>query len=386
MYRSKTILIQRVIPHYRVALFQHLWERYGVRVLTSANPQISNFLSIADPKTLEFTIPLNFHFTGKKDSRSPVMIPTFKALKRIEPEFVVAEFGLRLSSSYELVIARRLGILKGLAFWTHGLAQDPADRSISTKFGLQVARRLMAGADVLATYGEVGASYLKSNLPGPIIMALGNCLDGTNISAVQRQSMPVRLGKPQLLIVGRLTADKNVLWGIRIFAEIRKNFPEAHLTIIGDGPEMERAKQLATVVGGRILFTGDLHDESLLAPYFMGADLLLLCGAAGLSVNHALAYQLPVMAFQGTDSGPFHHPEIEYVIAERSGFLVEEYSIAAMAERAVEVLKAGAHENIRNKLKIDSVAPSMDQVVDRFGSLLSILDGLALVSARSHTL
>ena len=142
-----------------------------------------------------------------------------------------------------------------------------------------------------------------------------------------------------MLAVGRMTRDKRLPELVSVFLEVLWAFPDAHLTLVGDGPDMPAVQTAAgELLGLRIHLPGLIYDEAALAPLFMAADLCVIAGAAGLSVNHALAYGLPVVAFRRTPQGPFHHPEICYVQDGVTGWLAEEFTDAALAERIIALL------------------------------------------------
>jgi glycosyltransferase involved in cell wall biosynthesis len=127
---------------------------------------------------------------------------------------------------------------------------------------------------------------------------------------------------------------------------------------------------------------GLVYDESDLAPLFMGADLFVLAGAAGLSVNHALAYGLPVLAFRRTPKGPFHHPEICYVIEGVTGWLVDEFADHAFAARLVEVVQHPLRPRERLGAMIDRFVDenlTLDHLVD---DLRRIVEHVAALPGR----
>lgn len=371
---SQTIIVQRIIPHYRVALFERLYERYGLRVVTAETPPGGSFMNLADPRDLPFAVPAPFRFPNPANPfRADV--PTGWILDRIKPRAVIAEFGMRMSSTYDLAVRRRVGGLRRLAFWCHGWQMERGFESLTDR-AVQYGRLpLYAAADVIATYTEEGARWVRRGLPRQPVVALGNTLDTEAIARVAASSQPVRHGQPQLLAVGRLTADKGFDQVIALFRRVRDRFPDAALTIIGDGPERTRLQALAEEQPpGAVRMTGALYDEADLAPHFLGADLFVLPGAAGLSVNHALAYALPVIAFARSQSGPRHHPEIEYVVNGVTGILVDQPTLDAMADTLIANIAVGAQFRLKECLLNGERQPTLDKVVAQFGRLIGALN------------
>lgn len=371
---SAPLIIQRVIPHYRVALFEEIHRRTGARVVAADCPPGGTFLNVADPRNYDWAIPAPFRFPTPENAFR-AEIPLDEILDAYRPPCVVAEFGMRISTTRDLPIVRRRERLPAFAFWSHGWQME---RGFSTPVDAAVQQlRLMrlATADVLAAYTEEGAAWLRARLPQIPTIALGNALDAAEMDAAAAAIAPQRGGRPQLLAVGRLTADKRFDGAIQIFRKVREDHPDAALTIIGDGPERAALERLAGPDLGRgITFAGALHGERNLAPHFAGADVLVMPGAAGLSVNHALGYRLPVIAFARVPDGPRHHPEIEYVVDGVSGLIVQRPDFTAMGARLSAAVITGELDRVRQRLAISSPAPTIGQVAERFEQLFQQLE------------
>ncbi|WP_426042974.1 glycosyltransferase [Brevundimonas sp. TWP2-3-4b1] len=370
---SDMLILQRVIPHYRVPLFAELYNRYGLRVVTSRTPPMGSFLNLIDPQECSFAIPADITFPNPAQPFR-ANVPINAILSNLNPKAVIAEFALRMTSTYQLAAARRLGNLPKLAYWTHGWQIDKRPSKLENLLVNALRPPLLSTADAIGTYTQSGQQWVSRNLPKTWSIALGNAIDNTHILAAKSRASAHRRGFPQLLSVGRITADKSFDLIIEAFALVRMRHPNAALTLIGDGPERERLRQLIASrqdpsFGQAVLLTGALHDEDDLAPHFMGADLLVLGGAAGLSVNHALAYRLPIVAFAESEKGPNHHPEIEYVIPSVSGVLVSPFTISALADSICEIVESSEHLVLRESLANINPAPSIQTVADRFGEL-----------------
>jgi glycosyltransferase involved in cell wall biosynthesis len=369
-------IIQRVVPHYRVALFKMLYELYGVRVICASNPPTGSFLQLANPEEFEFAIPMQFDFKNP-NSQYPVAVPVKRILSEFSPRAIVAEFALRMSSSYSLPLARRIGTLRNLAFWTHGwqVEQHPSGYQNLATNAARIA--IMSTADVIATYSQQGRLWAERHVPFARSIALGNALDVRAIRDIAEAVPALNAGFPQLLAIGRLTPDKSISSVARAFLLVKEKLPNAALTIIGDGPDRSRLEAEmaagAKDIAGSIKFTGSIHDEHMLAPHFKGADLLVLPGSAGLAVNHALAYNLPIVGFRGGGGGPDHHPEVEYIVEGVSGSLVSPATPEALAQRILYVIESGDYLIMRQKIITENPAPDIDKVADNFGLLFNLL-------------
>jgi glycosyltransferase involved in cell wall biosynthesis len=372
MKPSPPIILQRVIPHYRRPFFEAVYDRYGWKVVAAEKPPSGTFLNLVDPKELPFaeSFPMSFASNGRN-----CYIDTGALITRFSPPAILAEFSMRMSSSFTLPIARRLGRLERLAFWTHGWSMERPFHSLPD-YASQIGRLpLLAAADRVLTYTEEGTEWLQRYLNKNRVSALGNAIDDGPIRAAAAVANSVPLGRPAFLSVGRLTADKGFDKLIRIFNQLASTYPNATLTLVGDGPERNR---LVTIAGERmgksIFFTGALYAEEELAPLFLSADLYLLAGAAGLSVNHALAYGLPVVAFPRGPRGPLHHPEIEYVRHGHTGWFAKDYTDQAFSDAIGEALKRFDYPDARGAIMHYARSTmSVSMMLDNFGAFINRL-------------
>lgn len=367
-------ILQRVIPDYRVPLFRELHKTYGIKVIAAANPLRASFLKIVDPASCEFAVAAPYHYPNPKNDFR-VDVPIDWILRNLRPRGLLAEFGMKMSSSYLLPLARRAGYLPRLGFWTHGWQMERGFRNPSD-CAVQYGRvPLMACTDVIATYTREGARWVNRHLPFKPVIPLGNTVDSTPILDASKSANPMKNGRPQLLAIGRLTADKRFDLLFEVFDQVQRSLPSAALTLIGDGPERSKLERLAgNRLGESIIMTGAIHDENELAPHFLGADLLVVCGAAGLSINHALSYGLPVIAFSRHPAGPRHHPEIEYVVPGKTGILVNTPTSKAMSDAIIESTWSHDLHDLKAGLATREVVPTISDVVGNFGKVFEFLN------------
>jgi len=146
---------------------------------------------------------------------------------------------------------------------------------------------------------------------------------------------PWPAGKRRLLHVGRLGKEKSVDVVIRALAEIRK-VSDAHLALVGMGPEQGELERLAQQLGvaEHITFVGPVAYEKI-GSYYRMAELFLFASETetqGLVIWEAQAVGVPVVAVgaEGTLQG---------VEAGSSGYLVAPGDYRSMAEKALELLQ-----------------------------------------------
>ncbi len=136
---------------------------------------------------------------------------------------------------------------------------------------------------------------------------------------------------PLVVFTGRLVQLKRVDQLIIAWRNVRKQFPQASLLILGTGPEHEALQQLAYSTnvhfsnpqddhGTGVYFLGEIQD---VAPYLQAADLFILPSSReGLSVSllEAMACGLPVIATQvGGNVDLVHHLQTGWLIPDAAG-------------------------------------------------------------------
>lgn len=145
---------------------------------------------------------------------------------------------------------------------------------------------------------------------------------------------PWPAGTRRLLTVGRLAREKR----FDLVLDTLANLPDAHLVVLGEGPEREHLLRHAERLGvaGRVSFLG-VKPWTEIGAYYRLAELFLFASdteTQGLVLQEAQLMGVPVVAVgaRGTLSG---------VAQGRSGYLVPPGDVAALTHRAQAVLGDG---------------------------------------------
>lgn len=149
-------------------------------------------------------------------------------------------------------------------------------------------------------------------------------------------------GPLQVVMVGRLVPKKGFHFGIRAFAGALQSNCNAHLRIIGDGPQRLQLEQLVQNLGiaSHVTFTGALpHTEVcqtiqqstiLLAPSVTASNMDRESGL--IVAKEAAAVGLPVVAH-------WHGGLPDIVEDGHTGFLVPERDVTRMTQRLITLLR-----------------------------------------------
>lgn len=188
----------------------------------------------------------------------------------------------------------------------------------------------------------------------------------------------------RLLHIGRLVKWKRVDLLIDAFAQLAGKYPDAELTIVGNGPELENLKQQAsrlslTVVDkdspsapGCVRFTGAIYDPKELGACMHESMVYVLAGMGGLSINDAMTYGLPVVC--SVCDGTEH----DLVADGRNGLFFREGDAGSLTRTLDSLLaspercRAMGQESeriIHEQINLDSVA---DRYLQAFDSIMKV--------------
>lgn len=371
----KVIIIQRVLPHYRFSLFERLWRELGWTIVTTDTvPEHGplKFNRLIDGEH-PFIKRYPFEFPWVSNSYR-CNIPVKRILDDLQPTGVVCEFSMHMNTTYRLPAIRRLRGSPTLLFWSHGFNMD---RGLSSPYQrlVQWPRAMISSiADGHVCYSEEGREYLSRYLPRDQLFVAPNTLDAETLRREAGEVTPMTApGRPHIVTVGRITADKDFSRLMRIFRNLLVDFPQAALTLVGDGPDSDNVRAAAgDELGRRIFMPGAEYSESRIAAYYASADLSVLTGAAGLGVNHAICYRVPIIAYDRTPTGPHHHPEITYVVDGVTGVRVPQNTDEAMLNALRAFLNRHANpradfaesmrRHVEDHLSLDSMVREFTEV------------------------
>jgi hypothetical protein len=143
--------------------------------------------------------------------------------------------------------------------------------------------------------------------------------------------------------------------------------PSIRVAIVGRGA-LEgalRAQAAALALDDAVIWLGEVHDESQLAPWFLSAQLFVYPGAIGLSLLHAFNYGLPVVTH---DQVRQHNPEIAALAPGQNGAVFAKGDADALARSLQALLCAPATLTAMRASALDTVQSrfSTEMMVDRF--------------------
>jgi glycosyltransferase involved in cell wall biosynthesis len=139
--------------------------------------------------------------------------------------------------------------------------------------------------------------------------------------------------RPVLLFVGRMAREKSVSDLFEVIKKVRAVVPDAHLVIVGGGPEENRIRTLASKNADSTTFVGECFGDTLKG-WYARADVYVNPSASEnfCTTNmEAQASGAPLVAVAAGGNS-------EQVVEGFNGFLVPTHDTTAMAQRAIEIL------------------------------------------------
>jgi glycosyltransferase involved in cell wall biosynthesis len=335
---ARVILLQRVIPSYRMPIYRRIADELGWLIVFGRNVPGSNMKLLAEAPFLH---GIDYTAWSRRGS-SRYVVPVRRILERFKPDAVVAEGALGMTSTWELAGRRLMGGPQ-LLFWSIGYRPESAHEPGRAGIGQWPYVLAYALADAMILYGEDGVAFLRRFFPKKPMFVATNTVDMEALQRHRDSATPARrIGRPELVSIGRLNANKNFVGLVESFLAFRRTFPDAVLKILGEGPDRRNIEAAAgDQLGKSVVLLGASFDEAATARHFLSADMFVMAGRIGLSINHALAYDLPVVAFARGPDGPFHGSEIHYLVDGRTGFLVCDVTAAAFARKLEDLFVSG---------------------------------------------
>jgi glycosyltransferase involved in cell wall biosynthesis len=153
---------------------------------------------------------------------------------------------------------------------------------------------------------------------------------------------------------------------IEAFANVAGQLPRAQLLIVGDGPQAESLRRLASQldVAKQVLFAGHQHD---VRDYFDALDIFVFPSYANEGVPQAIlqamAYGLPIIT---TRAGSIEEAVSGYPLVN----IVKERDIAALSQSMLLAAQSGyartnLHQELSDRISIEGMADQMIAVYER---------------------
>lgn len=362
---KRVVVIQEVVPQYRVPLFEMLRDglnEHAVELALLYGQGTARYRTRGDTAQVEWA-----HAVHNKVVRLPrgaTLTWQPAARQAMRADLVVVEHANRHLINYLLLAVCAAGAGPRVAFWGHG-ANLQSRRPDGLRERWKSATARMPHWWFAYTEGSAGRVEARG-FPRERITVLQNAVD----TSAYRGS-DVRRDPHGCIYVGSLYADKRIGFLLEAGDLIAKQLPTFTLTIVGDGPQ--RGLVVAAARSHPWLrYSGAVFGTEK-ANLVRGSSLMLNPGLVGLGVLDAFAARTPM----ATIGGAFHSPEFEYLVSDRNGIVLPMGSTPAdYGSRVLSALADIAHlEALRRGCADASRKITLSEMHRRFQE--GVLDAIA---------
>lgn len=371
----RVLIIQRRLPHYRVALFERLRARLSEEQieLSVAYGSPAPWEKVrADQGKLTWGTALQSRYFSPIPSRSVWLgVPWSKVAQ--QELIIFPHEGAILDNHVLLALRGRLHAK--LALWGHG--RNFQHRSFIRDL---LKRWMLRGVDHYFAYTELSARVLaEQGMPPERVTVVQNAIDTTRLIAWRATVIPAEReqqlhnlelkGECSGLFLGSLTLEKYIPFLLDAAVLLRKRFPEFELLVVGDGPLRNLVLEFVAKHPWAHWVGSALDREKVVLGSL--CQIMLNPGMVGLNILDAFAMGLPMVT---TDCG-IHSPEIAYLEHGRNGLLMP-CSLEAFVEGVTSLLVDSLHRQTMVAACLEDAARyTLDDMVDRFAKgILAVLE------------
>jgi len=339
---KKVVIIEKIFANYRKPVYDLLSDQVDLLVLHGQNNS-----GIAMAKTRYSKRIPSIQYSSNETAL--ILFPLFQILK-FKPQIVVLDFSLGIINLPIIILICKIFGIK-CAFWSHCY-----DRSIGfapeSRFYDRYRLLLMRWISAIIAYSKEDKDILKPYLTKTKIFIASNTLDTVSASEIRkklelegRSKIKNRLGvthEINLIFIGRIIPSKKPELLIDLYELLKDRYKLAvGVHFIGDGPMLPQIKGLVKgkSIEDDFYFHGAIYNDVQNGELLFISDLMVMPGAVGLSVNHAFCFNCPVLTLKKVNGFPAHGPEVEYVIHNKTGFLIKSHTAEAMAIKVNDYLK-----------------------------------------------
>jgi glycosyltransferase involved in cell wall biosynthesis len=364
---SKVVVIQRVLPHYRVAFFRRLHDR-----LRRTGIALHLVYGQERPGTVPRTVPLAESWATQIENRywqlgsSEVVWQPCMSLVR-GADLVVLEQANRLLANYPLLAMRRLGKAR-IAYWGHGRNMQSYD---ADGWAQRVRRATMLEVDWWFAYTDLSTEIVAgAGFPRERITTVQNTIDTSdlrsNLDACTAEEVAAARARHRIqgdvvgLYCGGMYGLKKLPFLIAACEEIRRRVPEFSAVFVGDGPD-RTVVEAAAARHQWIYYVGAKVGREL-APYYRLSKVLLMPGMVGLAIVDSFVAGIPMF----TTDLPLHSPEIAYLESGVNGTMTAHDVHAYAAVVAQYLLEPSRLARLVEGCKRSAAKYTIENMVENF--------------------
>jgi len=301
--RRRLAVIQPLIPHYRIPLFERIARQPGIDLVVLADIRAKTQLN-------QYHENVGFEARHLPYRYVPPFVfrPGLRSLLQdVRPDAVLFQGDPR---DIRLLANMKWCRRKAIPFGVWGRFYRLGRRRLISEYLMARMGRL---AEVVLCYGRRDQREMLARGTHPEkLVPLYNTIDQSPIIAVRNAVSPQQVaefrdaeglrGRRVLIQVARLTDTRRTDVLLQAFARLQRRRTDVELILIGGGPLENKTKRIVPKLGldRHVRFLGPIYDEERLALWYSVADVFATATSIGLSIHHAMCYGVPVV----TDDNP----------------------------------------------------------------------------------
>lgn len=361
IYNNKYILLfQRIIPYYRIKIFEKLNKELNIIVCSSKEKKNTTIKS--EIKDLNFPHE-NLSRIYFPFGKSAVIQNFLKPIFKYKPEIIISEYSPGYLTFWFLLIIKYFLKIK-LILWTHGIQNTEILKPFSS-FKSKISLSVFNLVDGIIMYSNERANILGKRVNPNKIFVARNTINTERLLKLRADYKKIgksRLKKEikfnnkyNLIYIGRLLESKRIDLILSTFLMLKESI-DIGLHFIGSGPEMRLIEPYLNI-DASIYAYGEIISEETSGKYLYASDILINPGYVGLSIIHGMCFEKPIVTCNIENNGPFHSPEIEYLIDGYNGLLVSQkpedisdaiYDLLTNNKKLEELSKNALHTVVQN--------------------------------------
>ncbi len=324
--KNKRLLIyQRVITPYRYELLEKLSAYFKTITIISSygektgatKPQ--EYIDRHNNVRIKWVKSINLPYSGESRSWSFFLYPQ-SVIQLLGEDIVLVEGVSNLANNIYLVPLAKL-FRKKVIWWDAGYS--PKVRSLRRQKIDAFASHLINMTDRQIAYSSYAKGYMEQYMRASNCSLVLNTISTTYfeniydevVSSVKEHK--IINTKIKLLYVGAIEKRKRVDDLILLIHRLNENEKTFHLTIIGDGDELETCKNLAKNLSmTNIEFAGRQYDKDKLKHCYFSSDLFVMPGDGGLAIAQSLLFGLPAVCVASDRTEEDYIDDKRYILNE----------------------------------------------------------------------
>ena len=368
--KIRVLFDQRVIPNYRVGIYNKLANIPGIDLtvsywnnrFTDNTPHVYGELGF---KTVDFQ-PISYRINGK---HYWLNIDLVKYVFSKRPHVIIGPIGMFcVKAIFCKMLESALRLITGVRFvYRTSFGLLPSVRPNTSPKGLRkLFYKLLYRDVVVTTYTERAAAIaLKQGCPPDRLFVDYNSMDSDELLTIRKRLANTEkkwkddfykkygiINGGFVLFASRISREKRLDVLIDAWKQVAKKFNNVQLVVVGSGPGKDEAVQQALPLGERIIYVDGVYETKELAKFYYLASIVVFPGYATLSTHFAMCFGKPIISSQ-------YGNEAEYVQDSVNGLVYSYGNEKEMAEK-IEILLGD--KKLRENFGIESTHKVRKQI------------------------